>query len=88
MSQGKNTFRHESLQDAESVRDILEALMQGLQNGRLTFSDDDDEIVMHPEGLLHLKLRARSEDNRHRLDLRVSWQSTDKKTKKKSLSVK
>jgi amphi-Trp domain-containing protein len=88
MSQGKNTFRHESLQDAESVRDILEALMQGLQNGRLTFSDDDDEIVMHPEGLLHLKLRARSEDNRHRLDLRVSWQSTDNKTKKKSLSVK
>lgn len=88
MPQAKNTFRHESLHDADSVRDILEALTKGLGKGKLSFSDDDGEIIMRPEGLLHLKLRASCEDNRNRVDLRISWQTAQKVPKKKPLSVK
>ncbi|HEB95798.1 MAG TPA: amphi-Trp domain-containing protein [Sedimenticola thiotaurini] len=74
MKQGKKSFRHESLQDRRSVRAILEALVEGIDKGRIRFSDDDDEILMEPAGLLHLKLRATQEEERHRLTLRISWQ--------------
>ena len=87
MRQGKDGFRHESLQDAETIGDILEALSKGLAKGKLSFSDDGGEIVLRPQGLLNLKVTARREDSRNRVDIRITWQ-TEKKTKqKKILSV-
>ena len=88
MSQDKNNFRHESLQDAKTIREILQSLTKGLANGKLTFSDEDGEIILQPEGLLHLKLTAASENNRQKLNLRISWQvQEEKKSQKKNLSV-
>ena len=87
MKQGKKSFRHESLQDADSIQAILKAVSQGLGKGRLKLSDEEDEMVLEPEGLLHLKLTANQEDNRHRLTLRVTWQSEGDQPKKKHLKV-
>lgn len=88
MSQDKNNFRHESLQDAKTIRDILQSITKGLANGKLTFSDEDGEITLQPEGLLHLKLTAAREENRHKLNLRISWQvPEEKKNQKKNLTV-
>ena len=78
MGQGKGSFRHDSLQDSDSIREILKAITRGLGKGQLTFSDDEGEILMRPEGLLRLKLSAKQEDGRHRIDLRISWQVEDK----------
>jgi amphi-Trp domain-containing protein len=87
MAQRKNSFRHDSLHDAETIRDLLEALTDGLGRGRLTFRDDEGEIVMHPEGLLRLKLRASRDDNRNRVDVRISWQTAEPAVVKKPLTV-
>ena len=88
MRQGKKSFRHESLQDADSIQAILTAVSEGLANGKVTFSDEDDKLVMRPEGLLHLKVTASQEENYHRINLRVSWQVEDERMKKKkSLKV-
>lgn len=88
MSQDKNNFRHESLQDAKTIREILQSITKGLASGKLTFTDEDGEITLQPEGLLQLKLTASREDNRHKLNLRISWQVKDeKKNQKKHLSV-
>ena len=37
----KQNFRHESLQDTESIQVLLKALTRGIGKGRLTFSDED-----------------------------------------------
>ena len=88
MRQGKKSFRHESLQDADSIQAILTAVSEGLAKGKVTFSDEDDKLVMRPEGLLHLKVTASQEENYHRINLRVSWQVEDDRVKKKkSLKV-
>ncbi len=88
MRQGKKSFRHESLQDADSIQAILTAVSEGLAKGKVTFSDEDDKLVMRPEGLLHLKVTASQEENYHRINLRVSWQVEDERMKKKkSLKV-
>jgi amphi-Trp domain-containing protein len=87
MAQRKNSFRHDSLHDAETIRDLLEALTDGLGKGRLTFRDDEGEIVMHPEGLLRLRLKASRDDNRNRVDVRITWQTTEPAALKKPLTV-
>jgi len=88
MRQGKKSFRHESLQDAGTIQEILEAISAGIARGKVTFSDEDDKIVMRPEGLMHLKVTASQEDDWHRINIRVNWQVEDKQAgKKKSLRV-
>jgi amphi-Trp domain-containing protein len=89
MRNGKKNFRHQSLQDDKSIQDILKAITSGIAKGKITFSDEDDKIVMRPEGLLDLKVTAAQEDNRNRFNIRISWQVDDsREKKKKSLSVK
>jgi len=88
MQKGKQSFRHESLQDTGSIQKILEAITTGIAAGKVTFSDEDDKIVMHPEGLLHLKVTASREEDRHRINIRVSWQVAGKQDmKNKALRV-
>ena len=89
MRQAEYSFRHDSLQDANSIRNLLGSLTKGLGEGRLTFSDEDGEIVMEPEGLLQLKLTASKEDGHHRISLRISWRTQAEAPKKgKTLAVR
>ncbi len=89
MRSRKSSFRHQSLQDVKSIQDILKAITSGIAKGKITFSDDDEKIVMRPEGLLDLKVTATQEDNRNRFNIRISWQlENGGEKKKKSFSVK
>jgi amphi-Trp domain-containing protein len=89
MKRKKNSFRHESLQNRDSIQAILNALTEGIAKGKVTFSDDDDNISMTPDGLLNLKLTVSQEENRNRINLRITWEDRKKKILKKSrLSVR
>jgi amphi-Trp domain-containing protein len=89
MKSRKNSFRHESLQNRDSIQQILKALTEGIARGKVTFSDDEDGISMTPDGLLNLKLSASQEDNRNRINLRITWEDKKKKKLKNSrLSVR
>ena len=89
MARRKKNFRYQSLQDRKTIQDILKAVTSGIAKGRLTFSDEDEKIVMKPDGLLDLKVTAAQEEGRDRFTIRVSWQVDEGRTdKKKSLSVK
>jgi len=87
MRQSKNSFRHESLQDAKTIQEILKSITKGIAKGKLSFSDEDGEIVMEPEGLLNLKVTATQDELQHRLNIRITWQSEEKVKQKKPLSV-
>ncbi len=89
MRQGKKNFRHESLQDRDSIQAILKAITQGVAKGRLTLSDEEGEMVLHPDGLLQLKVTATQDTDRHRLNLRITWQAEESRLKSgKTLKVK
>jgi len=88
MKRRKNSFRHDSLQNQESIQGILKALTDGVAKGKITFSDEDDSITMKTEGLMNLRLTASQEDNRNRINLRIMWENSGRKApKKKALSV-
>ena len=89
MAKRKQRFHYQSLQDSRSIQAILKAVTAGIAKGKLTFSDEDEKIVMKPEGMLELKISATQEGDRNRFNIRVSWQTDSGKTsKKKALSVK
>jgi amphi-Trp domain-containing protein len=87
MRQSKNSFRHESLQDAMTIQDILKSLSKGIAKGKLSFSDEDGEIVMEPEGLLNLKVTASQDEGRHRVNIRITWQAEETVRQTKPLKV-
>ncbi len=87
MQQSKNRFRHESLQEAKTIQDILKSLTKGIARGKLSFSDEDGEIVMEPEGLLNLKITASEDEGRHRVNIRITWQAEDTVKRTKPLRV-
>lgn len=88
MLKRKSNFRHDSLQDKESIQEILNAISKGLEKGKITFTDEDDSIVMKPEGLLDLKVTATQEPAKNRISIRIAWQkSEEEKKRKKKLSV-
>jgi len=89
MKRRKQGFRHRSLQDENSMQEILQAISSGIAKGKITFSDEDEKIVMRPEGLLELKVTATRENSRNRFNICISWQVDDDGEKKaKSLTVK
>jgi len=88
MKRGKLSFRHESLQDSKTIKDILKSLTDGLASGKLSFSDADDSIELRPKGLMNLKITASQEDNLNKVNIRITWQSEVKDKENKSLKVK
>ena len=71
----KHKFSHESLQRPKDARKLLKALTRGLEQGRLTFSDSEDELIMSPEGLLRLKIEAARDGDRNQVSVTVNWTS-------------
>lgn len=66
-------FKHESLQDGQTIHQYLEALAAGFQNARLELNSDGDGIVLHPDGLLKLTVKAKRKGDRCKLHLRLNW---------------
>jgi amphi-Trp domain-containing protein len=81
-------FQHESLQDLKSIGEYLRAIIQGLETGYLDLSDDGGQLVLHPNGLLGLELRAKRKGNRAKLELELSWTEDKGKTRAESLRVR
>lgn len=87
MLPSQHRFRHQSLQDSKSIQKLLEAIAAGIERGELSFSDKDGSVLMHPQGLLELKLTASEEDSRHRLNIRISWSADEKLDVDNTLNV-
>ena len=87
MKQIKKQFSHDSLQDADSIKAILKAITNGVGKGKVVLSDDQDNIILEPEGLLNLKVSASQDEGRSSLTLRISWHADRDVSKKSKLVV-
>lgn len=81
-------FRHESLQDQDTIKDLLKSITAGIGQGRVTLSDGDGSVTLEPSGLLRLKINATTDDDLNKLDIRITWQGEAEKPGKKALKVK
>lgn len=81
-------FHHRSLQDADSIVELLEALIEGIQKGKLTLTDDDDEVQLRPRGLLDLTIEAEDDSGRNSLNLRLRWNEAGRRIDRKLLKIR
>lgn len=75
------------MQDSKSIQEVIKAINKGLAKGKLSFSDEEGEILLDPQGLLNLKVTASEEESRQRLDIRISWQVDENTNQGKQLKV-
>ena len=87
MKNDDKDFNHESLQDRDTIVQLLSSLQRGLRKGTVRFSDEDNEIVLKPSGLLSLAIKASSSAELNVIDLRISWQKDRSSKLKKELKV-
>lgn len=73
MADRKKVFEHDSLQDRNTIVRYLNAITDGLKNGKLTLKGREAEIELEPRGLIRLELRASERSDRSRLELRLTW---------------
>lgn len=84
----KENFRHQSLQDCKSIKELLNAIGKGFGKGQLEFSDEAGEWLLLPKGLLDCKVSVSEDEGRNRLELKISWDKPDQKYTKGELKVK
>jgi amphi-Trp domain-containing protein len=83
-----NRFRHESLQSQDSIQSLLKALTKGLADGKVVLEDEDDSMIMAPHGLLRLKISASQDEDRSRIDVRISWREEEDLPKNENLKIR
>ena len=87
MTQNKS-FRHESLQDRETVQELLDALTQSIQEGRIVLEDDENEIIIEPQGLANLKITATQDGKKNRLNIRLTWYEEREPLTRKKIAIR
>ena len=81
-------FVFESMQDAESIRAYLEAVMEGLRKGRLVVAAGKEEFTLQPAELLTFAVKARKRGGSGRLSLTISWRCPDEDAPKAGETLK
>jgi len=73
MSSIDDRFKHESLQDGDSIVRYINALSEGFQSGALLFCSDNKRLVLKPQGLVGLNVEAKKKGNEIKLALKFRW---------------
>lgn len=69
----KNEFKHESIEDPQTIARYLEALRDGFAKGALRFRSEDRELVLDPQGLVNLVVEAKRKGDTTKLNLKFRW---------------
>lgn len=75
MTKHTNNFEHESLQDKEAIVSYLKALTKGIEKGEVLFSDDEESILLRPNKISRLRIRASQSKKEQSLRIKLSWLS-------------
>lgn len=70
-------FRHESVQDTDTIKEYLQALVDGMSNRKLVFQSGDERVELTPVGLLEFALKARAKGEDRRVTFTITWKEAD-----------
>ncbi|SLM32648.1 conserved hypothetical protein [Desulfamplus magnetovallimortis] len=72
----KDEFTHESVQDSETISEYLKALMDGFAKKQIAFDTTDKQIVLQPNNLIELEIKAKKRDGKNKITLKFAWKDT------------
>ena len=74
-------FEFESYEDNQTVQRYLESLIEGFKNGRINLNSDEECISLHPNGLIHFRVKVQSKSRANKLSIKLQWKNPDRKSK-------
>ena len=73
----REEFEHDSIQNSRSVSAYLKALADGFENGKIVFKSEDQEIVLLPDDLLELNIKARHKSAKNKISIKIGWKDAE-----------
>ena len=67
------SFTHESLEDMQSIARYLQAVLDGLQRGKIELEQNDTRVELKPHGLISFRVKAKRKGERSKLSIKLSW---------------
>ncbi len=74
----EGTFKHDSLQDRESVQQYLNILQQAFASGHLRLRMGDKLLELEPGEMIEFTLEAKTKGDRRKLSLKFTWKDEEK----------
>lgn len=68
-------FEHESYQDNLTISKYFQSLIEGFENGKILLQTEEEEIAMYPNDLLKFSIKAKTDGDKSKLTLKISWKS-------------
>ena len=81
-------FRHESVQDRQSIVRYLQAITAGIEHGHLELGTSDHTLALDPDGMLELQVRAKRKGGRVKLELKLQWREDEEDPGTETLEIK
>ena len=80
-------FTYESLQDARSIADYFQSLMEGFEKGSIVLKSEEGELNLHPKDMLTFAIRAKKKNEKTKLTVKISWKDTGRSDNAFSISA-
>ena len=74
----KTKFSHDSLLDRKTARELLVTLANAVEKGHLEFQESEGDLVLTPESLLQVSVRASDEGDKQEVEVRLKWRTKAK----------
>ncbi|MGO1914878.1 MAG: amphi-Trp domain-containing protein [Halomonas sp.] len=74
----KTKFSHDSLLDRQSTQELLITLANAINKGELAFQESEGELVLSPQQLLQVSLRASDEGDKQEVEVKIKWRTKEK----------
>jgi len=74
----KTKFSHDSLLDREATQELLVTLAKAINEGHLAFQESEDDLVLSPQQLLQVSLRASDEGDKQEVEVKIKWRIKEK----------
>ena len=66
-------FDYEAIQDRQTMRQYLNALMEGIEKGKLVFSSGKEQILLAPTELIRLSVKAKRKPGKSKITMKFTW---------------
>jgi amphi-Trp domain-containing protein len=80
-------FQHESIQDRDTIIKYLTTFAEGFQKGEVEFRAGADEIIIKPEGLIQMEVKAKRTGRKSKMTIKFSWKETPSGQGKTKLQI-
>jgi len=76
-------FVHESIQDKRSIQQFLLTLVDGIENGRVTLSSEQDQALLTPSELIRFSIKTKKKTGKSKLTIKLKWNDSAIETYRK-----